>query len=165
LLKTDTMTIDDPDADDSSVTVALIYGPDGRLHYRRPPEHPDVAEARDTPGYRVEVVTVEPIPDTPEAMAAVERELADAEPVPLSPAAIRQMTRYATDPDFRAMYERARDAERALEESEADLCRVRHLGWLAWCGWANQKSDFAERMTRLRDAVKPKHGDKSREGR
>lgn len=34
---------------------AEIFGPDGKLHYTRPHKHPDVAEARRTPGYTVKV--------------------------------------------------------------------------------------------------------------
>lgn len=30
-----------------------IIGPDGKVHYRRPVDHPDVREAQSTPGYTV----------------------------------------------------------------------------------------------------------------
>jgi hypothetical protein len=30
-----------------------IWGPDGKVHYRRPPGHPDLAEALRRPGYSV----------------------------------------------------------------------------------------------------------------
>ena len=32
---------------------AEIIGPDGKVHYRRPVDHPDIDEALDTPGYGV----------------------------------------------------------------------------------------------------------------
>jgi hypothetical protein len=35
---------------------AEIVGPDGKVHYRRPPSHADVAEAERTPGYSVRLV-------------------------------------------------------------------------------------------------------------
>jgi hypothetical protein len=56
------------------------------------------------------------IPTHAEAEAAYEA----TKPVPLSDERIKEMVRYATDPEFRAMYDRAREAERALRELEAD---------------------------------------------
>jgi hypothetical protein len=41
-----------------SEVLAEIVGPSGKVHYRRPPSHPDVAEARRTPGYSVRLVEV-----------------------------------------------------------------------------------------------------------
>jgi hypothetical protein len=39
--------------------IAEIVGPDGRVHYRRPPDHPMLDEARATPGYSVRLVETE----------------------------------------------------------------------------------------------------------
>ncbi len=81
----------------------------------------------------------------------------DAAPaVPLSEARIAHMVKYATDDAYRDLYDRCRDAERALEASEAELSNLKHLGWLAYCGWKNRKSDCGARMTRLAAAVRPK---------
>lgn len=44
--------------------IAEIVGPNGRVHYRRPPDDPMVEEAKRTPGYSVRLVeheTVEPL--------------------------------------------------------------------------------------------------------
>ena len=54
----------------------IIKGPDGQVHYTRPPGHPDVEEARRTPGYKVEsslkLIPVRPLNDeeTPVLVAA-----------------------------------------------------------------------------------------------
>lgn len=39
--------------------IAEIYGPTGRIHYRRPVGDPLIAEALQTPGYSVNYVTIE----------------------------------------------------------------------------------------------------------
>lgn len=39
--------------------IAEILGPSGRVHYRRPPNHPLVHEALNTPGYSVRLVESE----------------------------------------------------------------------------------------------------------
>lgn len=41
--------------------IAEIIGPNGRIHYRRPPNDPLCDEARNTPGYSVRVVERETI--------------------------------------------------------------------------------------------------------
>jgi hypothetical protein len=41
--------------------IAEILGPDGRIHYRRPPDDPLVDEARATPGYSVRMVETETV--------------------------------------------------------------------------------------------------------
>lgn len=41
--------------------IAEIIGPNGRVHYRRPPDDPLVDEARQTPGYSVRLVERETI--------------------------------------------------------------------------------------------------------
>lgn len=46
----------DPADFGSGAFVVEIIGPDGKVHYRRPPCHADVTEAMRTPGYAVRVV-------------------------------------------------------------------------------------------------------------
>lgn len=48
--------LNDPPGGWPRQTVAEIIGPDGKVHYRRPPDHPDVEEARRTAGYSVRFV-------------------------------------------------------------------------------------------------------------
>jgi DNA-directed RNA polymerase subunit M/transcription elongation factor TFIIS len=44
--------------------IAEIVGPSGRVHYRRPPGDPLVAEAEATPGYSVRFVETETVERT-----------------------------------------------------------------------------------------------------
>ena len=41
--------------------IAEILGPSGRIHYRRPPDHPLCDEARQAPGYTVRLVETETV--------------------------------------------------------------------------------------------------------
>lgn len=68
---------------------------------------------------------------------------------PTSDEQLKHMVRYATDPMYRALAVRCFEAERELRNVQA-------IGWLAWCGWKNRKSDLGSRMTRLVEACKAK---------
>lgn len=59
----------------STLLIAEIVGPSGRVHCRRPPDDPLVEQARSTPGYTVRLVERETI-ETPEYQIDDEAEAA-----------------------------------------------------------------------------------------
>ncbi len=55
-LDMDPQAFGDPAEFGGRTFVAEIVGPDGKVHYRRPPGHADVTEAMQTQGYTVRMV-------------------------------------------------------------------------------------------------------------
>lgn len=59
--------------------IAEIFGPDGRVHYRRPPDDPMIEDARNTPGYSVRFVSSNPNRRAPKMDEDVALQIAPAE--------------------------------------------------------------------------------------
>jgi hypothetical protein len=131
---------------------AFIDGPDGKLAFRRPVGHPDVAWFRRVPGY---VVRIEPCPD----WAAPDEEISQVVPVEVQDHA-REIVKYATDPEYRRLAYEKFVFWQTAEETRQEFLLLRHLLSCVEMSTDEEETDrlcdlVAEACTRPVPKIKP----------